>query len=224
MTTRVMRLVPVLVGVMATVVVAQTQGGRGSTPVKPPAKPPAKAAAKPSVAPSVVRAAGCVSDLGKGLKTSREFCDVIVAATGVDSVSMEIPAHTGAATLYFDLHPRFEVLEADGDPGRLFQRHTPVVAVVGPTGDVIDRVAAAGEFRSTADLYDRLAGAGPGGFKVVAPGQPTPIKVTIPAGVTAVGIVGIRLEIMNRFNLQAYPEPGRPVAIVSNWRIEYIPR
>jgi hypothetical protein len=211
MTMRAMGCVPVMVGVMATALLAQQRGGRG-TP------------AKPAVPPSEVRAAECVSDLGKGVKTSREFCDVIVAATGADSVSMSISAHTGPATLFFDLHPRFEVLSADGDPGRLFQRHTAVVAVVGPTGDVIDRIAAAGEFRSPADLFDRMAGTTPGGLKVVAPGLPTHIKVTIPAGVTSIGIVGLRVEIMTRFNQQAFPDPGRPVAIISNWRIEYIPR
>jgi hypothetical protein len=213
MTTRAMVLVPVMVGALAAALPAQQRGGRATTPAKPaaPAGPVA----------SVLKAA-CASPLGKGVKTSREFCDVIVAATGVGSVSMDIPAHTGPATLFVDLHPRFEV--AEGDAARLFQRHTSVVAIVGPTGDVIDRAVAIGEFRSVADLYDRVAGTGPGGFKVVAPGPATPIKVTIPAGVTGIGIVGLRVEIMNRFNTQAFPEPGRPVAVVSSWRIEYIPR
>ena len=137
---------------------------------------------------------------------------------------MEIPAHTGASTLYFDLHPRFEVNQPDGDPARAFQRHVVVVAIVGPTGDVIDRVGTEGEYRSTGDLSERLPGEGPGGYKVVAPGQARTVKVQIPANVSAIGIVGLRVEIQNRFNFQVFPEPGRPVAIVSNWRIEYTAR
>lgn len=215
MTMRAMRFVPVMVVLLATVAMAQQRGGRATAPAKPPA---------PAVPVSTVTQAGCVSPLGKGVRTSREFCDVIVAATGADSVSMGIPPHGGAATLLFDLHPRFEVTAPDGDPARLFQRHVSVVAIVGPTGDVITTVAAAGEFRSTTDLYDRMAGAAAGGFKAVAPGMPTPIKVAIPAGVTSIGIVGLRVEIANRIGKQAYPDPGRPVGIVSNWRIEYIPR
>ena len=209
---RAMRLVPVMVGLMAALTMAQQRGGRATAPAQ-------------SAAPtSVVLEAHCASDLGKGVKTAREFCDVIVAATGDDSMSMRVPAHTGPASLFFDLHPRFEITGPDGDPARLFQRHTSVVAVVGPTGDVIDRAAVAGEFRSTADLFDRMSGSGPGAFKVVAPGLPTPIKVAVPASVTSVGIVGLRVEILSRFNMRAFPEPGRPVAIVSNWRIEFVPR
>jgi hypothetical protein len=173
---------------------------------------------------SVERRAACASNLGEGVKWKRPFCDVIIATTGADSVSMDIPAHTGPATLYFDLHPRFEASQPDGDPAKLYQRHTAVVAIVGPTGEVIDRLATEGEYRSTADLYDRLPGEGRGNYKVVAPGAPRTVKTTIPANVSSIGIVGLRVEIQNRFNLQAFPEPGRPVAIVSNWRIEYTPR
>ena len=214
MTMRTGGLAAVLMGVLVAAVPAQQRGGR-ATPAKP---------AGPATPPSVVRAAGCWSPLGKGVTTKRDFCDVIVAPTGTDSVSMTIPAHTGPATLFFDLHPRFEVTGPDGDPLRLFQGHRSVVAVVGPTGEVIDRFAAEGEFRSTADLYDRMASTTPGGFKFVAPGRPTPIKAVIPASVASIGIVGLRVEITSRFGQQAFPEPGRPVAIVSNWRIEYIPR
>jgi len=207
------RVLPALVW-LAVVVAGTGVGARQGT---------SRASSRPSSV-STVREASCAADLGKGVKTGREFCDVIIAATGADSVSMSIPSHSGAATLYFDLHPRFETMDPDADPARLFQRDRPIVAVVGPTGDLIDRVATAGEFRATTDLFDRIAGGGPGGFKVVAPGFPSPIKVTLPAGTSAIGIVGLSLEITNRFNTAAYSEPGRPVAIVSNWRIDYVAR
>jgi hypothetical protein len=214
MTLRVFTMLAVLVGIAGTLHAAgigQTRSGRSAT----------TAAAKPM---ATVLAAACASPLGEGVKTKQQFCDVIIGPTGAESVALEIPAHTGASTLYFDLHPRFEISQSDNNPGAAYQSHWPVVAVVGPTGDVIDRAAAYGEYRSTADLFDRLPGLGPGGFKVVGPGKGTSIKVTIPASISSVGIVGLRVEIANRFQKLAYPEPGRPVAIVSKWRIEYRPK
>jgi hypothetical protein len=215
MSNRVWITLAVAVSTAATLSAAQTRGGTGR----------ATTPAKPATPPSVERRAACASNLGEGVKSKKAYCDVIIAAMGAESVSLEIPPHTGPSMLYFDLHPRFEVSQPDGDPARLFQRHAVVVAIVGPTGDVIERVGTDGEYRSTADLAERLPGQGPGGFKVVAPGQPArTIKVQIPASISAIGIVGLRVEIQNRFNFQVFPEPGRPVAIVSNWRIEYTAR
>jgi hypothetical protein len=52
-----------------------------------------------------------------------------------------------------------------------------------------------------------------------------PIKVTIPAGLTTIGIVGTRLEEWRAVSGRgAYDEPGRAIAIVSNVRVEYTPR
>jgi hypothetical protein len=39
--------------------------------------------------------------------------------------------------------------------------------------------------------------------------------------VTAVGIVGLRVELTTARVRAAFDTPGRPVAIVSNMRIEY---
>ena len=57
------------------------------------------------------------AELGIGVKSQRRFCDVFVATKPADSVAVSIPAHTGAATLIFDLHPRFTVPAATTDPG-----------------------------------------------------------------------------------------------------------
>jgi hypothetical protein len=48
--------------------------------------------------------------------------------------------------------------------------------------------------------------------------------VTIPAGVTAIGVVGTRLAVLTRVNQEVFDTPGRPVAVVSNLRLEYRPR
>jgi hypothetical protein len=60
--------------------------------------------------------------------------------------------------------------------------------------------------------------------KAVAPGPAEPIRFTIPAGVSTVGIVGTRLEVLTRATgTQTFETPGRPVAIVSNLRLDYTP-
>ena len=163
----------------------------------------------------------CASNLGAGQKSGRQFCDAIVGSRPEDSIAMNIPAHTGPATLLFDLHPRIQAPPANADPAQVFARHSALVAIVGPTGSVISRAALIREYRTPADLFDRISGTLPGGVKAIAPGQPESIRITIPAGVKAVGIVGVRLDVMTRALRAAYDQPGLPVAIISNARIEY---
>jgi hypothetical protein len=164
----------------------------------------------------------CVAPLGAGVKSAREFCDVLIGTTPTESVSIEIPSYTGTATLRFDLHNRFTV-PAIVLPGALtFARHEALVSVIQPTGAAIAPAAVVREFRSIADLFDQIGGgAHPGGVKAVAPGPAESVRVTVPAGLTAVGIVGSRLTVLTRVNQEVFDTPGRPVAIVSNVRVEY---
>ena len=167
----------------------------------------------------------CASDLGTGVKTKRRFCDVVIASTARESVSIAIPPHAGTAALMFDLHNRFTVPPAGADPAQSFARHTAVVAVVKPTGEVIERAAVSREYRTISDLFDRIGGAARGSApKIVAPGQAQAIRVEIPAGVTAVGIVGTRLEEWRATGRGAFDNPNKPIAMVSNLRLEYVPR
>jgi hypothetical protein len=100
-----------------------------------------------------------------------------------------------------------------------------VVAIVRASGEVLDRAAVGREFRTVQDLFDRVSGGGrAAGVKGVAPGPPASIRVIIPEDVNAVGIVGVRLELLTRPRDDVFDAPGRPVAIVSNLRIEYTPR
>jgi hypothetical protein len=187
--------------------------------------PAQRSAAAQRLASTVTTAVACAADLGAGVKSRRQFCDVIVATTGAGSVSMDIPAHTGAATLRFDLHNRFTVPAAIVPPSVAFMRHAALVAVVGPTGTVIDRAGVVHEYRTTDDLFDRIGGGGrAGGVKAVAPGPAEAVRVTIPPGVSSIGIVGTRLHVLTRAGDETFDSPGRPVAIVSNLRIEYTPR
>jgi hypothetical protein len=165
----------------------------------------------------------CAAGLGNGVKTKREFCDVITGGAPADSVAVPVPAHTGTATLLFDLHNRFGVPVISGYPGASYARHDAVVAVIGADGAVLARAAVIREFRTTADLFDQLAGGTrPGGVKAVAPGPPEAIRLTLPAGVEVVGIVGESLRVRTATGADdTYDAPGRPVAIVSNLRLEY---
>jgi YD repeat-containing protein len=179
-----------------------------------------RAATRPAAA-RVSRAATCAFDLGAGVRTKQRFCDVVVANTGAESVALPVPTRSGAASLLFDLHPRVQLQAGATNPVDAFVRSAAVVAVVRATGDVIDRAAVIAEYRSPSDLFDRFPGSGPDGYKIVAPGAPEPVRVAIPAGVTAVGIVGVRVELTTARVRYTYDAPGRPVAIVSNLRIEY---
>jgi hypothetical protein len=170
----------------------------------------------------VSRAAACAFDLGTGARTKQRYCDVVVATTGAESVALPVPSRTGTASLLLDLHPRVQLQPGVTNPVDAYVRSAAVVAVVRNDGRLIERAAVMYEYRTLTDLIDRLPGTGPDGFKVVAPGKAEPVRVAIPAGVTSVGIVGVRVEYTTaRVRYAVFDAPGRPVAIVSNMRIEY---
>jgi hypothetical protein len=170
----------------------------------------------------------CAAELGAGVKSQRQFCDVFITTEPNDSVTVTIPAHTGAATLMFDLHPRFTVANGVVDPSQAFVRFAALVAVVRPNGQVIERAAVAREYRTVQDLFDRIGGGPrPSGFKAVAPGQPEAIKVSVPAGLSTVGIVGVKLDATTKEGTATHDgagAPARPIAIVSNLRVAYTPK
>jgi hypothetical protein len=185
------------------------------------AAPGQRAAPRPRAGP-VGTTAKCAAELGLGVTSGRRFCDVIVADKAADSIAITVPPHRGSARLLFDLHNRVAARQETGPPAQVFARNSAIVAVVGPKAEIA-RAVAVSEFRSLADLFDRIAGGGGGGVKAVGPGPASPIDVTLPPGTTTVGIVGVRLEVVTRLGKQAYDTPGRPIAIVSNIRAEYTP-
>ena len=173
----------------------------------------------------VVTNAECAAPLGAGLKTKRTFCDVLIATAPAESISIAIPPHAGSPTLRFDVHNRFTVPPIVVPSALTYARHEAIVSVIRPTGTVISRAAVVREFRAVADLFDQIGGgSNPGGVKAVAPGGGEPVRITIPTGLTAVGIVGTRLAVLMRTSQEVFDTPGRPVAIVSNVRLEYRPK
>ena len=180
------------------------------------AKPPAK---------RVSTTFTCAADLGSGVATKRRFCDVVIASAPARSVSVPIPVRTGSATLMFDLHNRFTVPPVQTDLAVAFARHIAVATVIRSTGEVIEQMAVSRDYRTAGDLFDRIGGAARGASPIaVAPGEPIAVRVSIPVGLTSIGIVGARLEETRAAGKAAYDTPGRPIAIVSNVRVEYTPR
>jgi hypothetical protein len=179
---------------------------------------------QPSQGRRTSTAHACAVELGAGIRSKRPFCDVVIATAPRESVAVTIPARVGDAILYFDLHNRFTVPATPADLAQAFTRQTAVVAVVRPTGDVIDHAAVSRDYRTIADLFDRLGGSPGAPPKAIAPGQAFAVRVVIPPGLTTVGIVGVRLEEWRADSLGTWDSPGRPVAIVSNLRVEYTAR
>jgi hypothetical protein len=187
----------------------------------PPRTPPRKPAAVPKkIEPAQVV---CPEPLGIGVKTKASYCFVLAGRDPAEGVLIKIPPHTGEASLIFDLHNRHTYSEEEVKAGRGFATHQAVIGALTMKGELLERGAVQSEFRTAADLYERIGGgAGPGGVKAVAPIGREEVVIPVPANVDQVSLLGEVLESRS----SAGPEtatPGRPVAIVSNVRIEYQP-
>jgi hypothetical protein len=206
-----------LVGILAAAAspdAQRSQSGRtGSRKPAPAAKP------VPKIEPADVT---CPEQLGTGLKTKASFCFVLAGRDPAEGVIVTIPPHT-KATLTFDIHNRHTYSEEEVRAGRGFARYTAVIGVLSMTGTLLGRGAVQTEFRTGRDLYDRVTGgAGPGGVKAVAPLGRERVEIEVPAGVDQVSMLGEMLEAATAAGREV-ATPGRPVAIISNVEVEYLP-
>ena len=182
-------------------------------------KPAAPAAAKTE--PANVQ---CRESLGTGARTKASYCFVPAGRDPQQGVIISIPPHNGPATLTFDLHNRHTYSEEDVKAGRGFASYTAVIGILTMNGELLGRGAVRSEFRTAADLFERISGgAGPSGLKAVAPIGHETIVQSIPANVTQVSLLGEILDSLTAIGREA-ASPGRPVAVVSNVRIEYRPK
>lgn len=166
----------------------------------------------------------CPSLIGMGVKTVRSFCDVPAGRDPADGVVVTLPPHTGTGTLMFDLHARHTYSEDEMQRGNAYAHYRAGIGVLTMKGDLVGRGAVDTEFRTAADLFDRVGGgAGPGGLKAVAPAGREPIFVEIPASVEQVSLLGETLDATTAAGHETVVMPGRPVAIVSNILFEYHP-
>jgi hypothetical protein len=165
----------------------------------------------------------CPHVLGQGVATARSFCDVLTGVDPKGGVLVVLPPHRGA-TLLFDLHNRQLVSMELVEQGRAYTRATATVGVLTTDNTLLSRAVVFSEFRRVIDLFDRVA-SGPGqpGVKAVAPVGVEPVAVAIPEKVESVSILGEKLTAVRLDGTETVTGPGRPIAVVSNVRLEYRP-
>jgi hypothetical protein len=186
-------------------------------------RPPAR---KPPSVPLRTEAAkvNCPTMLGQGAKTARIFCDVLIERDPAAGVTIPFPPHTGDVTLSFTLHNRHTYSEDEIKDKRAYHRYTASIGVMAMDNTLISRAVVQNEFRTAADLVDRvLGGSGPGGLKAVAPTGSETIVVTVPAMEQGVSLLGEKLSVLRVSGKDEFTTPGRPIAVVSNVMLEYRP-
>lgn len=208
-------LVPLALAVVAVQAFAAAQT-RGTAPAGRRTAPPATRVEAPML--------GCPAELGQGASTGRTFCDVLIERDPAEGIIIQIPPHTGDVTLTFDLHNRHTYSEDQVRNQRAYHRYVASIGVLTSDNTLISRAVIASEFRTADDLFDRiLGGSGPGGLKAVAPTGVESIVMTIPAVEKSLSILGEKLSVIRVDGKDEFVTAGRPIAVVSNVRLEYRP-
>ena len=170
------------------------------------------------VEPAEVR---CPSVLGVGVDSDRIYCDVLVGDEVADGIIVVIPPHRGPATVTFTLHGRHTYSLDEVARGRGYVEYLASTAVA-TTETVLARPVVLAEFRTAADLVDRVSGgAGPDGVKAVAPVGAEGIRVMVPEGVTEISIVGLGVQVQRVDGQESFSSLGRPIAVISDVQVEY---
>jgi hypothetical protein len=210
-----MRYLTAIAAVLMLVAASEASAQRKRTTTRKPAPPPPS-----KIEPAQLK---CPESLGTGVKTGASYCFVLAASDPAQGVRVTIPAHVDTAALLFDLHNRHTYSDEDIRAGRGFAKYTAVVAALTMKGDLLDRGAVQSEFRTGRDLYERISGgAGPAGVKAVAPLGKEEIRISIPANVNEVSLLGEVLDATTAAGHET-ATPGRTVAVISNVRVEYRP-
>ena len=166
----------------------------------------------------------CQSLLGDGVQTKRSFCDVLTGRDAAGGLLIQLPPHTGPVTLRFELHNRHTYSEELIKTNRAYRHYTATIGVLTADNTLLTRALVQNEFRTAADLVDRVSGgAAPGGVKAVAPTGTESITVMIPAAEESVSILGEKLTVVRADGTDVFTTPGRPIAIMSNVTLEYRP-
>jgi hypothetical protein len=189
---------------------------------------PARRPAPPKPPPAVMEPAmlQCPSQLGDGVQSKRSFCDVLTGRDPAGGILIPLPPHVGPVTLTFDLHNRHTYSEELVKTNRGYRQYTATIGVLTADNTLLTRAIVQNEFRSAADLVDRVGGgAGPGGVKAVAPTGLESISVTIPPEEQSVSILGEKLSVIrpDATSPDTFNAPGRPIALISNAMLEYRP-
>jgi hypothetical protein len=214
-----MRRVAVIL--IAVAIAAPAFGQARRTPRRPAAPPPGPPKKE---APEMT----CPSLLGVGVKTKFTFCEVNTGRDPAKGIIVNFPPHRGPVTLTFNLHNRHLYSEEQVKAKRAFARYTATIGVLALDNTLISRAVVQSEFRTAADLVDRVGGGAGGGVKAVAPTGSEPVTITVPEQEEAVSLLGEKLTVerldeSNRFDTRSYTQPDRPIADISNVMIEYRP-
>ena len=186
---------------------------------------PAKKAAATSATTRIEAEVQCPSELGLGTATKRRFCDVLTGNDPLQGVLVAIPPHRGPVVLSFELHNRHMYSEELIKAKRAFRQYTATIGVLAMDNTLIERAVIRSEFRTAADLFDRVGGgAGPAGVKAVAPSGAELITMELPEDIgDQVSILGENLRIKRPDGEDNFVAPGRPIATISNVTLEYRP-
>jgi hypothetical protein len=209
------RLIIAIVALMVAMPGLDAQTGRST-------RKPAPATRKPTIAPADL---ACPSSLGSGVTRKQTYCDVLTGRDPKEGILIKLPARRGLLTLKFNLHNRHTYSEEQVRMKRAFASYTSSIGVLTLDNTLLTRAVVASEFRTAEDLLERISGgAGPGGVKAVAPVGSEPISLEIAADVPEVSLLGEKLIVVGVDGVPAtYAAPGRPIAIVSNVTVEYVP-
>lgn len=167
----------------------------------------------------------CPSELGRGVRTRLQFCDILISRQPGDGAIVTIPPHEGQAWVTFTLHNRHTFSEEEVRARRAYARYTAVVGLLTMDGELIERAAVQSEFFVEANLFDRIeGGAGPRGLKAVAPIGAEQVRIPVESDVERVSLLGEKLIVGRREANATYTIVGTPIATVSNVKVEYRPR
>jgi hypothetical protein len=190
---------------------------RRTTPRRPATPPPPATKTEPAMMT-------CPQVLGEGVRTKRQYCDVLIGRDPAGGILITLPPHSGNPTLTFDLHNRHTYSEELVKANRAYSRYTATIGVLTLDNTLVSRAIVQNEFRTQADLVDRISGgSGPGGLKAVAPTGSETVSIVIPEEAMQVSILGEKLTIVRPDNTDNFNAIGRPMAIISNVMVEYKP-
>jgi hypothetical protein len=214
----------VRLGFVLLTMTTMSASGASAQTRKPPVaakKPATPAAATTKMAPPIT----CPAPLGSGVKTKIAFCEVLAGRDPEGGVLIKLPSRRGPATLTFDMHNLQLYSDEQVKAKRAYAKYTATIGVLTMDNTLISRAVVQSEFRSAADLIDRVSGgAGPGGVKAVAPTGIESIVVTIPEGEEQVSLLGEKLIVEGMTGgPSTFTQTGRPIAVISNVMFEYRP-
>ena len=168
----------------------------------------------------------CAMTLGDGARDGISYCDVLIGRDPAGGIVIMFPPHQGPVTLTFNLHNRHTYSEEQIKTNRAYHRYTATIGVLALDNTLLSRFYVQSEFRTPADLVDRIrGGSGPGGLKAVAPTgtEPITIVVTEDDAKDGVSILGEKLSVVRVDGADTFTAPGRPIAVISNVMLEYRP-